>query len=128
MSDRPATKRTRGARRAMSAALFAELQESVREGGAILRGVREPSRTHEVAAPDPLDIVAVRRRLLLSQGKFAALLGISAATLRNWEQGRRIPKGPARVLLRVAAWYPEAVLSAVSGAALPTAPSARRSG
>jgi putative transcriptional regulator len=43
-----------------------------------------------------------------------ALLGISVATLRNWEQGRRSPEGPARVLLRVAAKHPEAVLDVVS--------------
>jgi putative transcriptional regulator len=42
---------------------------------------------------------------------FAALLGINVTTLQNWEQKRRQPEGPARVLLRVAAAHPEAVLS-----------------
>ena len=46
--------------------------------------------------------------------KFAELLGISPATLRNWEQGRRKPEGAARVLLCVAAKYPKAVLDTVS--------------
>jgi putative transcriptional regulator len=44
------------------------------------------------------------------------MLGISPATLRNWEQRRRVPEGPARVLLRVAARHPDAVLSAVAAA------------
>ena len=41
------------------------------------------------------------------------MLGISVRTLRNWEQGRRVPEGPARVLLKVAAKHPEAVLEVV---------------
>jgi putative transcriptional regulator len=40
-------------------------------------------------------------------------LGISVRTLRNWEQGRRVPEGPARVLLQVVAKHPEAVLDVV---------------
>ena len=51
------------------------------------------------------------RRFGLSQPRFAALLGISTGTLQNWEQGRREPDGPARVLLQVAAHHPEALLS-----------------
>jgi putative transcriptional regulator len=49
----------------------------------------------------------------LTQVQFAALLGISVRTLRNWEKGRRVPEGPARVLLQVAAQHPEAVLDVV---------------
>ena len=45
--------------------------------------------------------------------RFAAMLGISVKTLRNWEKGRRIPQGPARVLLQVAAKHPEAILDTV---------------
>jgi len=52
----------------------------------------------------------IRESYHLSQEQFAALLGISVKTLQNWEQGRRRPRGPARVLLRVAAAHPEAVL------------------
>jgi len=92
--------------------LFEELRQSVREGGEILRGRRKPSRTFSVAEPD---VRAVRRKYRLSQPKFAALLGISPGTLRNWEQGRRRPEGSARILLRIVARHPEAVLDAVSG-------------
>lgn len=90
--------------------LFAELIASVREGGAIYRGEKQASRRFEIEAPD---IKAIRKGYGLTQEQFAALLGISVRTLHNWEQGRRVPEGPARVLLLVAARYPEAVLDVV---------------
>jgi putative transcriptional regulator len=90
--------------------LFQELVSSVREGGAILRGEKPPSRVFPVAAPD---VRQIRARYRLSQREFAALLGISVGTLRNWEQGRRKPEGPARVLLQVAAQHPDAVWDVV---------------
>jgi putative transcriptional regulator len=90
--------------------LFNELVESVQEGGAILRGEEKASRTF--AAEEP-DVAAIRQEYGLSQSKFASLLGISVRTLQNWEQGRRTPQGPARVLLRVAAKHPRAVLDTV---------------
>jgi putative transcriptional regulator len=90
--------------------LFAELLESVREGGAILRGEKQPSRILALKEPD---VKEIRERYNLSQGQFASLLGISVKTLQNWEQGRRIPRGPARVLLQVAAKHPEAVWDVV---------------
>src|SRR5207245_120019 len=80
--------------------------KSVREGSAILRGKTQPSRTFVVEGPN---IKHMRTNYQLSQGQFAALLGISVSTLRNWEQGRRTPEGPARVLLQVAAKHPKAV-------------------
>jgi putative transcriptional regulator len=52
------------------------------------------------------DIVALRRFIGLSQRAFADALGISIHTLRNWEQGRRSPAGPALALLRIAARHP----------------------
>jgi putative transcriptional regulator len=91
----------------MNDELFAELLTSVREGGAILRGEKEPSRKFIVAEPD---VKHIRETYNLSQSQFAALLGISIKTVQNWEQGRRVPRGPARVLLQVAAKHPEAVL------------------
>src|SRR5213594_2461747 len=57
-------------------------------------------------------IVATRRKLGLSQTKFAELLGISVRTLHHWEQGTRTPSGAARVLLSVAAMNPDVVLKA----------------
>jgi len=90
--------------------LFDELVKSVKEGGAILRGERAASAEASFESPD---VAAIRQEYALSQAKFAALLGISVRTLQNWEQGRREPQGPARVLLRVAARHPRAVLDAV---------------
>ena len=98
----------------MKEELFHELLESVREGGAILRGERRPSRSFEYAEEE---VRSVRERYGLSQAKFAALMGISVATLRNWEQGRRQPEGSARVLLRVVARHPSAVLDVVGASA-----------
>ena len=90
--------------------LFEELEASVREGGRIFRDRAEESRSYEVPESD---VAAIRDAYGLSQDQFAALLGISVRTLQNWEQGRRSPRGPARVLLRVAARHPEAVLDVV---------------
>ncbi|MCC7116942.1 MAG: helix-turn-helix domain-containing protein [Anaerolineales bacterium] len=91
--------------------LFDELIASIREGGKILRGKAKPSRTFKVAAPD---VKKIRSNYKLSQNEFAALMGISVKTLRNWEQGRRAPEGAARVLLQVAAKHPKIVWDVVS--------------
>jgi putative transcriptional regulator len=94
----------------MNEELFAELIASVKEGGAILRGEAPASRSFEL---DPADIKSIREGFGLTQVQFAAMMGISVRTLHNWEQGRRVPEGPARVLLQVAARHPEAVLDTV---------------
>ena len=52
------------------------------------------------------DVVALRRFIGLTQHQFATALGISVHTLRNWEQSRRSPEGPALALLRIAARHP----------------------
>lgn len=94
----------------MKEALFDQLLGSVKEGGRILRGEASPSRAFVADGPN---IKRIRANYDLSQDQFAALLGISVATLRNWEQGRREPEGPARVLLQVAARHPDAVWDVV---------------
>lgn len=55
------------------------------------------------------DITVLRKLVGLSQEGFAAALGISVDTLRDWEQGRRKPEGPALALLRIAARHPRVV-------------------
>jgi len=94
----------------MKKELFEELVASIKEGGAIMRGEKSPSRTYDLTSPN---VQAIRQQYGLSQEKFAKLLSISVATLRNWEQGRRKPEGPARVLLMVAAKHPQAILDAI---------------
>jgi len=94
----------------MEKALFEELLESVTEAKAIMNGKKTPSR---VFISDEPDVKAIRKQFGLSQVKFASLLGISPGTLKNWEQGRRKPQGPARVLLRVAEKHPDAILDVI---------------
>lgn len=90
----------------MKADAFEQLVTSVRQAGRIHRGTTQPSRSFSF---DPADVKAVRARLKKSQPEFALLIGVSLGTLRNWEQGRRVPEGPARALLRVAAAEPRVV-------------------
>jgi len=92
--------------------LFEELLKSVKQAVAIERGETKPSRSFTVTRKN--EVTAVRAKLGLSQNKFAALLGVSPGTLKNWEQGRRRPTGAARVLLRVARSHPKVVLQAAA--------------
>ena len=78
--------------------LFDELLESVKQADTVIRGKARASRVFE--HPDP-EVRAIRDRTGLSQDKFAMLIGVNPSTLRNWEQGRRKPTGPARALLRI---------------------------
>ena len=94
----------------MKDAAFQDLLTSVRQAGQIRRGTRRPSRTTTFR---PTDVQAVRAKLGASQAEFALMIGVSVATLRNWEQGRRTPDGPALALLRVAARNPKAVIQAL---------------
>jgi len=89
---------------------FDELVESVREAGRILRGEVKPSREFTFSAQD---VQSIRKKLHKSQDEFALMIGVSVATLRNWEQGRRQPHGPARALLKVASENPKAVEKAL---------------
>ena len=91
---------------------FNQLLQGVRELGAALRGDKRVIARVDRLEPD--SVAGVRARLNLNQIEFARLLGISVDTLQNWEQGRRKPTGAARVLLKVAARHPEAVLEAVA--------------
>lgn len=95
----------------MKAQNFSLLLQSAAEMRAIRRGERKPARVRRVTSESPQ---VVRVRLGLSQPMFADLLGISVATLRNWEQGRRQPTGAAEILLRIAAKHPTIVQDAVS--------------
>lgn len=94
----------------MKKELFAELVESIKAAGRIHRGEEKASRRFEYT---PADIKGIRKRLGRSQSEFALMIGVSVSTLRNWEQGRRVPEGPARALLRVAAQNPQAVIQAL---------------
>ncbi len=63
------------------------------------------------------DVVALRQFVGLTQVRFAEAMGISVHTLRNWEQGRRLPEGPAVALLRIAARHPKIIRENLNSAA-----------
>lgn len=90
---------------------FERLVKSVKQAGAIRRGQLTPGRETEFR---PEDVRAIRTQLQKSQQEFALMIGVSVATLQNWEQGRRRPEGPARALLRVASKNPQAVARALA--------------
>ncbi len=83
-----------------------EIRELTERDGAraMPRKQRERILRGELAGGE--DVIALRRFVGLTQQQFADALGISVHTLRNWEQNRRSPEGPALALLRVAARHP----------------------
>jgi putative transcriptional regulator len=85
--------------RKMKKSDFDGLVASLNEAGEFFRtGKLKGGRIH---IPAEIDAAAIRARTGLSQINFANQIGVSVATLRNWEQGRRVPDGPAQVLLRM---------------------------
>jgi len=79
-------------------------------GMEILEGLRQLKRGEVGRVVNVPSVATIRERTGLSQGQFAALLGVSVRTLQEWEQGRRAPSGAARTLLLVAAKNPQAFL------------------
>ncbi|WP_341958557.1 helix-turn-helix domain-containing protein [Pseudomonas sp. RC10] len=94
----------------MEKELFNRLVESMTEMGEIVRGERQPSREFHV---DALKIKEIRQATGLSQASFARTIDVAVGTLRNWEQGRREPEGPAKALLRAIHNDPVHVLAAL---------------
>ena len=90
---------------------FEQLVESVRQAGEIVRGEREPSRVFKI---DPVHVKEIRATTGLSQENFARVINVQLSTLRNWEQGRRNPTGPARALLTAIRNDPKHVLKALA--------------
>ena len=74
------------------------------QGGTILCKEKEPTRKFVFSPPD---IKAIRKHAKATQQEFATMIGVSVGTLRNWEQGRRVPDGPALALLKVASVDPK---------------------
>ncbi len=89
-----------------------ELLQSMAEALAHARGKKTAVRVHRLK---PSDVRKARERLGLSQDKFADAFGVSASTLRKWEQGQRAPTGAAKTLLKVIEREPKAVLRALGG-------------
>lgn len=82
--------------------------QGLQQAVAWTRGEDNSARVTQVQVPD-VDVRDVRRKMGLSQARFALKFGFPPATLRNWEQGRTRPDTPTRVLLAVIAQHPEVV-------------------
>ena len=94
---------------------FDGVMEGLHEARRFAQGQRP--RGTRIHMPLLADVAAIRARTGLSQAAFADQIGVSAATLRNWEQGRRCPEDPARVLLALLARDPRIVQTMLSPAA-----------
>ncbi len=79
-------------------------------GHEILTGIRQLKRGEVGRVVSLPPIAEIRKRTRLSQAEFARLLAVSVRTLQEWEQGRRAPSGPARMLLLIAYKHPKALL------------------
>ena len=97
----------------MSKKAFTAIKTGLDDAVAYARGDKSRAVAHQIAVPD-VDVRALRERLAMSQERFAEAFMVSVGTVRNWEQGRRIPDGPARMLLNIIQREPRAVLRALS--------------
>jgi putative transcriptional regulator len=92
------------------------LIKAAQEASAIARGEATPA-TYRVHVPASIDVKAVRHKLHMTQAEFAARFAVPLATLKDWEQHRRTPEGPSRVLLTIIDRAPEAVERALAAVA-----------
>ena len=92
-----------------------KLIRAAKEARAFARGEAKAAN-YRIHVPSQIDVQAIRKRLRLSQAEFSARFGIPPGTLRDWEQGRRVPEGPARILLKVIENDPKAVERALAAA------------
>lgn len=90
-----------------------DLLRSMAQALAHAQGKRVGARVRKVSIK-PADIQKARQRLGLSQDDFAEAFGVSASTLRKWEQGQRVPNGAAKTLLKIVEREPRAVMRALS--------------
>ena len=95
----------------MDTKLFNRLVASMTQMNEIIDGKQRPSREYVI---DSLKVKEIRKKTGLTQEKLCKLIGVKMATLRNWEQGRREPTGPAKALLRAIENDPEHVLLALA--------------
>jgi putative transcriptional regulator len=84
---------------------FDSIMRGLTEMEAYLQGDTTGAIVHHINVPTP-DVKAIRASTGLSQADFARSIGVKKATLLNWEQERRVPDGPARVLLALIAKEP----------------------
>ncbi len=91
-----------------------EIIQGLQEAVEYSKGHRDGFRVHTVRAPEAVDVRTIRDKLKMSQRQFADQFGFSVYSIRNWEQGRRKPEGPARILLTIIYREPEPALRALA--------------
>ncbi len=91
---------------------FNSIKQGLNEAIAFSKGKYTEAIVHEFT---PVDVKNIRKKMGMTQAEFASAFGISISTLRHWERGDRVPRGPALVLLNVVEKEPEAVLKALAG-------------
>ena len=78
-----------------------DLMEGMKNVVKYLEGKKEGSRRHVVQVPGKVDVSAIRKRLKLTQERFANEYGFTLSAVKDWEQGRRTPERAARILLKI---------------------------
>lgn len=87
--------------------IFEEMAQGTAEARAYMEGKR---KGYKVTLPETVDVRGIRKRLRLSQERFAARFGLSVDAVRHWESGRRQPEAAARALLTLIAADPQFVM------------------
>lgn len=88
--------------------------QGAREALAVAEGKAAPARVYEVHVPAEIDVRRIRIKLGMTQAEFALRFGFPVATVRDWEQKRRRPEGPARAYLKVIDHDPATVSQALA--------------
>jgi putative transcriptional regulator len=99
----------------MSRKVADRLERSLRQALAFVDGTADVTK-YRVHIPREIDVRAIRDKLGMTQEEFARQFGFSVNTLRHWEQGRRVPEGPARAYLKVIDHAPKTVAKALKAA------------
>jgi putative transcriptional regulator len=81
----------------------------------MLAHARDEIKMESYTLPGPLDVRAIRRKVGMSQAKFAAAFALNPRTLQEWEQGKAAPDGAVRAYLTVIERNPSAVVEALRG-------------
>lgn len=91
-----------------------EIIQGLQEALQYSKGKTKGFRVQVVKPPEQVDVRGLRAALQMTQQEFANRFGFSVNSIRNWEQGRRNPEGPARVLLKIIQREPEAAMRALA--------------
>jgi putative transcriptional regulator len=116
ISVEQARRKARVHRKAIDSTTEPDIARHAAEDGSETAGVdfKAALANGQMRIMTPMDVAEIRAKTGLSQDRFARAFQISPHTLRNWEQGRRVPEGPARALLLAIDRDPEAVMRALA--------------